>query len=116
MRDQRNSWREPLKHTAKIVGAAILVATLSACVAGSGEAAHAASGGFLPQLLLGLWHGVIAPFTLIGEIITRFAPHLLPWHVRLYEARATGVAYDVGFYVGLAGGPSFAWNRWSRRR
>ena len=105
-----------MKHIAKIVGVAVLVGSLSACVAGSGEAAHAASGGMLPQFLLGFWHGVIAPFTLIGEIITRFAPHLLPWHVRLYETRATGVAYDVGFYIGLAGGPSFAWSRWSRRR
>ena len=99
----------------KVATLVVLVTVLSACVAGSGEAAHAASGGVVPQLLLGLWHGVIAPFTLLGEIINRFAPHLLPWHVRFYEARATGVAYDVGFYVGLAAGPSFAWTRWSRR-
>jgi hypothetical protein len=86
--------------------AAAVVLALSACVAGSGESQHAVAGGVLLQALLGFWHGVIAPVTLIGEIINRFAPHALPWTVRLYEARGTGVAYDVGFYLGLAGGPS----------
>lgn len=93
----------------------LVVATLGACVAGSGESAHAASGGFLSQLLLGFWHGVIAPFTLIGEIINHFAPNALPWRLHLYETRAAGLAYDVGFYVGLAGGPSLVWTRWPRR-
>jgi hypothetical protein len=84
---------------------------LSACVAGSTEAAHAASGGTLSQFLLGLWHGIIAPLTLIGEIINRLFPHALPWRLHMYEIRATGVAYDVGFYLGLAGGPSFVLGR-----
>ena len=92
-----------------------MLATLAACVAGSGEAAHAASGGFLSQLLLGFWHGVIAPFTLIGEIINQVAPNALPWKLHLYETQAAGLAYDVGFYVGLAGGPSIVWSRWSGR-
>lgn len=97
------------------LGTFALALALGACVAGSGESAHAASGGIVAQLLLGLWHGILAPLTLIGEIINRFAPHLLPWHVRLYETKAAGVAYDIGFYLGLAGTPSLAWNRWSRR-
>ncbi len=105
-----------MNHVLKFAGVALVAATLSACAAGSGEAAHAVSGGLLSQILLGIWHGVIAPFTLIGEVINRFAPHLLPWQVRFYETRSTGVAYDIGFYVGLAGGPSVAWSRWSRRR
>ena len=93
--------------------AAILVAALalSACVAGSGESAHAASGGMLSQFLLGLWHGVIGPVTLIIEIVNRFFPHLLPWRAHLYETKVTSVAYDLGFYLGLAGGPSFALSR-----
>lgn len=94
------------------VGLVLLVAlSLSACVAGSGESAHAASGGMLSQFFLGLWHGIIGPVTLIIEIINRFFPHVLPWRAHLYETKAAGLAYDVGFYLGLAGGPSFAISR-----
>jgi hypothetical protein len=93
--------------------AAVMVAALAlaACAAGSADSTHAASGGMLSQALLGFWHGVIAPLTLIGEIINRFFPHLLPWQVHMYETKATGAAYDLGFYLGLAGGPSFVFGR-----
>jgi hypothetical protein len=93
---------------------ALAALLLAACVAGSGESGQAASGGMLAQFFLGLWHGIIGPVMLIVEVVDRFAPHLLPWKVRLYETRATGVAYDVGFYLGLVGGPSFGFLR-SRR-
>ena len=63
-----------------------------------------------------LWHGLIAPVMLIGEVVNRLAPHLLPWSVRFYEAKASGAAYDVGFYVGLVGSPLVIGSRWSRRR
>ncbi|MDR3508552.1 MAG: hypothetical protein P4L64_11690 [Caulobacteraceae bacterium] len=69
----------------------------------------------LSQLLLGFWHGIIAPVTLIVEIINHFWPHALPWRLHLYEAHETGVPYDVGFYLGLAGGPPVVWSSWSRR-
>jgi hypothetical protein len=88
---------------------------LAACAAGSGESEHAASGGVLSQLLLGFWHGLIAPVMLIIEVIDKFAPHLLPWNVKFYEARGTGVVYDVGFYFGLVGSPLLAHSGWSRR-
>jgi len=93
--------------------AAILAAALAlaACAAGSADSTHAASGGMLSQALLGFWHGVIAPLTLIGELINRFLPHVLPWQVHMYETKATGAAYDLGFYLGLAGGPSFVFGR-----
>jgi len=42
-------------------------------------------------------------------------PHLIPWNIRLYETRAVSVVYDIGFYLGLAGGPSFATSRWRGR-
>lgn len=104
-----------MNNAGKILAVAVLAAGLSACVAGSGEAAHAAGGGAISQILLGFWHGVIAPLTLLGEIINHFAPHLLPWKVGFYETRAAGVAYDFGFFLGLAGAPSFIGSRWSRR-
>jgi hypothetical protein len=104
-----------LKRAFTVAVLGLATVALAACVAGSGESGHTASGGLIAQLLLGFWHGIIAPITLIGEIINHFAPHVLPWTVHMYETRAAGLAYDAGFYLGLAGGPSIFWTRWSRR-
>jgi hypothetical protein len=100
-----------MKPAAKALALTILLLSLAACVAGSADSAHAASGGALAQLALGFWHGLIGPVTLIVEVINRFFPHLLPWKARLYEAKAEGVAYDVGFYLGLVGSPVALWSR-----
>ena len=100
----------------KITGAIFLVLALASCVAGSAESQHAAGGGVLMQLLLGFWHGLIAPVMLIVEVINKLAPHTLPWTVRFYESKGTGAAYDVGFYLGLVGSPLLIGRRrWSRR-
>lgn len=87
---------------------------LAGCIAGTEASHQAAAGGLVSQLLLGLWHGIIAPVALVIEIINRFMPGVLPWHAQLYETHATGVAYDIGFYVGMAGGPLAASSRWRR--
>jgi hypothetical protein len=105
-----------LKRPVIVACAAVAVMALGACVAGSAASQDAAGSGLLQQFLLGLWHGVIAPVTLIVEVINKFAPHLLPWSVRLYESRNTGVAYDVGFYLGLGAGPPIAFRSLPRRR
>jgi len=102
--------------TAKIAGAVIVMLTLCACVAGSADSGHTASGTLLSQFLLGVWHGLIAPATLLVEVVNALAPHLLPWQARLYETRATGVVYDVGFYLGLAGSPIVIGKRFKPRR
>ena len=99
-----------------LIVAAPLVLFLGACAAGSAESQHAASGGLLPQLVLGFWHGVIAPITLLCEVINRLAPHALPWDLHMFETKAGGAPYDVGFYFGIAGGPAVLWSRRPRRR
>jgi hypothetical protein len=104
-----------MKRILIFVGLAGLALALAACAAGSAESQHAASGGVLSQLLLGFWHGLIAPVMLIIEVIDKFAPHLLPWDVKFYESRGTGVVYDVGFYFGLVGSPLIVWSRRPRR-
>jgi hypothetical protein len=96
------------------VGAAVLLC-LTACAAGSTDARAAAAGGDIPQFFLGVWHGIIAPITLIVEIVNRVAPHVLPWSPRFFE-QGTGVAYDVGFFLALGGGPHIVINGWRRRR
>jgi len=88
-----------------------LLLFLGACVAGSSDSTHAAAGGVLSQFFLGLWQGFIGPLTLIVEIVNRVAPSLLPWKTHLYEAKAQGVAYDLGFYLGLTSGPVIVWMR-----
>jgi hypothetical protein len=90
--------------------------SLDACAAGSSEARHAAGGGGVSQLFLGLWHGIIAPATLLIELINRLAPGILPWSARFYESRDTLAEYDVGFYLGLTSSPILIWTRWPGRR
>jgi hypothetical protein len=92
------------------VGAIILLCT-AGCAAGSAASHHAAGQGPLYQIILGFWHGLIAPVTLLLEIIDRLVPHALPWRFRLYEVSASGVPYDIGFYIGLVGGPFVGWSR-----
>jgi hypothetical protein len=105
-----------VKQSVKITGAVVMLSTLAACAAGSPESQHAAAGGELPQLMLGLWHGVIAPVTLIVEIINRLAPNALSWAPHFYEPKGTGVIYDIGFYFGLGFSPALIWAAWNRRR
>lgn len=104
-----------MKSLAKSAAAALLLVGLSACAAGSGDSATAAQGGSINELVLGFWHGLIGPITLIGEIIETLSPSVLPWDFRFYEVRDTGVLYDCGFFVGLLGGPSILFGA-SRRR
>jgi hypothetical protein len=54
--------------------------------------------------------------TLIIEVVNKLLPHVLPWQTHLFEKDGTGVAYDVGFYLGLAGGPPIVFTGWRRRR
>jgi len=104
-----------MKRVLIVTGAVVLAMALSACAAGSPESQHAVSGGVLSQLLLGFWHGLIAPVMLIVEVINHLAPHLLPWTVKFYESRGTTFVYDIGFYFGLVGSPLLARAGWSRR-
>jgi hypothetical protein len=85
-------------------------------MAGSAEAQHAVQGGALPQIVLGFWHGIIAPFTLIGAVINQLAPTLLPWRFQFFETSGAGLLYDIGFYFGIAIGPPILATGWLRRR
>jgi len=103
-------------HPMLVGGATLLLClVLAACVAGSAESHHAADSGDLSRFLLGLWHGIIGPVTLIGEIINHFAPHALPWTVKFHETEGVDWAYELGFYLGLVGSPVAVGSRWSRR-
>jgi hypothetical protein len=100
-------------HSSKLLGVLALALLLAACAAGGVESHQAAQGGILSQFLLGLWHGIISPVTLLVEVGHKLFPGVIPWAIRLYETRDATVVYDVGFYLGLAGAPSMAFRRWS---
>ena len=100
-----------MKHPLRIAAFVLLAVGLAACAAGSPEAHQATAGGPIALLALGFWHGIIAPVTLIVEIINTFAPAAIPVHWHMYQASADSMPYDVGFYFGLAGGPTFLFSR-----
>lgn len=95
------------------VCAGVVLLALGGCVAGSGEAGVAAAGGPIAQFCLGLWHGIIAPITLLAEVVNWLLPHVLPWKPRMFEAGA-GVPYDIGFFITATGGLHFVF--YARRR
>ena len=65
---------------------------LTACIPGDGKATPDKPAG----IFWGIWHGWIAPISLIGGI---FNPDL-----RVYETRNTGWWYDLGFYSSIISG------------
>jgi hypothetical protein len=70
----------------------IVVLTLTSCIPGDGKAntSHSAN------MLVGIWHGWIAPVSLIISIFRE--------HLHIYEPYNTGFWYDLGFYMGIIGG------------
>ncbi len=85
----------------------LLVAALllTSCVAGTNAdvGVPPPDGGSIAGFWLGLWHGVIAPFT--------FAVSLFTDAVNVYEVHNNGNWYDFGFVLGagiLFGGGSRA--------
>jgi hypothetical protein len=99
----------------KYVSITVLALGLGACAAGSTDAAQAADSGGVSLFVLGFWHGLIAPLTLLVEAINEFATGALPWSPRMYQ-EGGGVIYDIGFFIGIIGGPSILWSGSLRRR
>jgi hypothetical protein len=91
----------------RIALGAILVLTLAACAAGENPSVGTAGpDGVTAGFLLGLWHGIIAPFTFL---ISLFTPS-----VNIYEVHNNGNWYDFGFVLGagiLFGGSIFGGRR-----
>ena len=71
---------------------------LAACFPGNERYTYEQPAGFF----WGIWHGLIAIFTLIGSIFSD--------HVTIYESYNTGFFYNLGFLIGVGspiGGISF---------
>jgi len=64
----------------------------SSCAPGGGKYTEQSQAGFFS----GIWHGWIAPITLIIGIFNG--------DIRIYEPHNTGWWYDFGFYIAIIGG------------
>ena len=81
-----------MKKLSVVLLAALLTLAASGCFPGTNTYTPRELAGFLS----GLWHGWIAPVSLI---IGFFRPD-----VRIYEMNNTGWWYDLGFYIAVIGG------------
>lgn len=70
----------------------MLVMLLSGCIPGDGKATENRPANFL----WGIWHGWIAPVSLVISLFNR--------SIRIYEVINTGWWYDFGFYLAIIGG------------
>jgi len=74
-----------------IVALIISTLLLTACAPGTTHYERRPAG-----FLSGIWHGWIAPVSLIW--------HLFNPSIRIYEPNNTGGWYDFGFYIAIIGG------------
>lgn len=81
-----------MKKTKLIIVFAAILFLLSSCVPGDGSSTIDDPSGFFS----GIWHGWIAPVTLIWGIFNDA--------IRIYEPMNTGWWYDFGYYIAIIGG------------
>ncbi len=70
----------------------VTVLALSGCVPGDGAASPGDEAGFLS----GVWHGWIAPVSLVWSLFNK--------NIGIYEVHNTGFWYDLGFYAAAISG------------
>lgn len=71
---------------------AVLLALLTSCAPGDGTNTPNNVAGFFS----GIWHGWIAPITLIISIFDK--------NISIYEVNNVGFWYDLGFYMAVISG------------
>ena len=87
------------------IAALALILVLSSCLPGDGKASLEKPAGFLS----GIWHGWMAPISLIVGIFKA--------SIRVYEPNNSGWWYDFGFYLAIVGGfGGLSFSRHVRRR
>ena len=82
-----------------IIMSLVIMAFFSGCIPGDGKHTADRPAGFF----WGVWHGWIAPISLIGGIFNK--------NLHVYEVMNKGWWYDLGFYMAIIsgfGGLSFA--------
>lgn len=93
--DQNEKWGACMKNRKILligIMLVLLMAALSGCVPGDGASSPNDPAGFFT----GIWHGWIAPFTLIYSIFNPDAG--------IYEVFNKGFGYDLGYYMAIISG------------
>lgn len=75
----------------RIILLVVISTLLLGCFAGTKDLSDKPAGFFL-----GIWHGWIAPLSLILEIFNS--------DIRIYEVNNRGFLYDLGFYISIIAG------------
>ena len=70
----------------------LILITMTGCMPGDGTYSIAHQAGFF----WGIWHGWIAPFSLIISLFDH--------NISIYETFNTGWLYDLGFYAAIISG------------
>ncbi len=76
----------------RVVVLLLLVVVLAGCLPGDGASSPDEPAGFFS----GVWHGWIAPISLIVSLFNE--------DIGIYEIYNTGGWYDFGFYIAIIGG------------
>ncbi len=71
---------------------ALVSVMMTGCLPGDGAVSPWKPAGFL----WGIWHGWVAPISLIVQIFNK--------NIRIYEPMNTGFWYDLGYYMAILGG------------
>ena len=85
------------KNIRKIVLAGLMLTILSGCTF-AGDSSAFTNG--TPGFLMGIWHGIVAPYTLIIRFFL---------DIKMYAVPNNGFNYDIGFIIGIIGAIPLGW-------
>ena len=78
----------------------ILIIAIALMLAGCAFASYSGSTDNPPGFFMGIWHGMLAPWTLILRIFM---------DIRMYAVPNSGWPYDLGFLIGVTGSLPIGW-------
>ncbi len=81
----------------KILGLVVVTLLLSSCTF-AGNSAGLTDG--TPGFFMGIWHGLLAPLSLIVRFFI---------DIQMYEMPNSGFGYDLGFLIGIVGAVPLGW-------
>ena len=85
------------KNILKISSVLLIPLLLTGCTfAGDSSTLTAETPGFF----MGIWHGIVAPYTLIARFFL---------DIKMYAVPNSGFTYDIGFLLGVIGAIPIGW-------
>jgi len=85
------------KNILKIASALFFILVLTGCTF-AGDSSSLTDG--TPGFLMGIWHGILAPLTLIVRFFL---------DIEMYAVPNSGFGYDIGFLLGVVGAIPLGW-------